>query len=278
MRDPAVVRSHETPSPAVRILLTGHERREASWCWRPRGTPTALLVHTRAGRGVLRAGSGDDEQVVAAGDTVLWAPGVTHDFGTRPGTEPWEIVWAHFRPREHWADSLAWPTVGGGVGRVPAPSQLLRTRVDEALLEMDSQASSALPRATDLAMNALERALLWLDAASPGEQLLDDRVREAVLFVTSHLDEPLDVTAIADAVHLSASRLTHLFTEQLGTSPARFVEQRRMERAQALLESSSMPVGAVARASGFSSQYYFASRFREFAGMTPSEWRQRARR
>lgn len=278
MSDEARSRHVETPSPDVRALLTGHDRRDASWCWRPRGTPTALLVHTRAGRAAVRVGAGEAEQEISAGDTVLWAPGVPHDFGCRPGAQTWELVWVHFRPRDDWPDWLTWPTLRAGVAVIPAPPERLRQRIETALLDMDGFARSALPRGTDLAANALERALLWLDAASAGpHEQLDDRVREAVLFIARHLDDALDVESIAAAVHLSPSRLSHLFTRELGTPPGRFVEQRRMERAQALLESSSLPIRAIADATGFSSPYYFATRFKALTGRTPGDWRRQAR-
>jgi AraC family transcriptional regulator of arabinose operon len=264
----------ETPYAAVDHVLTGHERREGSWCWRPRGTPTPLLIHTRRGRAVLRIAG--DEHALTAGDTVFWAAGAPQDFGSP--AEPWEIVWAHFRPPQARHDWLAWPLLGTGIARIAAPPERLRARIEKALLDMDRYARSAMPRAADFAANALERALLWLDAASPGPRQLDDRVREAVLFVAEHLDRPIGVKAIADAVHLSPSRLAHLFTAQVGTPPARFVEQRRVARAQALLETSSLPVGAIAEAAGFSSQYYFAARFKALTGVTPTEWRRRGRR
>lgn len=274
IRDPAAeFMRPETPHPEVVDLLTGHERREGDWCRRPRGTPTPLLVHTRRGRAVVRAGGA--EHALAAGDTVLWPPDAPQDFGSE---EPWEIVWAHFRPREHWRDWLRWPVLGAGVARVAAPHPRLCARIEAALLEMDGAASSASPRAADFALNALERALLWLAAASPGPQHLDARVHEATLFVGRNLGGPLGVRAIADAVQLSPSRLSHLFNRELGTSPARFVELRRIERAQALLASSALPVGAIAEATGFSSQFYFATRFKALTGATPSEWRVSARR
>ena len=267
----------ETPSPEVRTLLTGRERRFANWCWRPRGTPTALLIHTRGGRAVLRLNDGDDEHALSPGDTVVWAPGARHDFGSRSDAEPWELVWAHFRPRGTWYDWLSWPSLSAGVAWIRAPEQRLRSRIDVALQEMDSYAHSTLHRSSDFAENSLERALLWLDAANPGPQQLDDRVREAVLFVAANLDRPLSVRTVAAAVHLSPSRLAHLFTEQLGTPPARFIEQRRVDRAQALLESSSLSIGAVADATGYSSRYHFAARFKAIAGMSPTDWRRRAR-
>ncbi|MDQ3576206.1 MAG: helix-turn-helix domain-containing protein [Actinomycetota bacterium] len=76
---------------------------------------------------------------------------------------------------------------------------------------------------------------------------------------------------------MSPSRFTHLFSRQVGVSPARFVGQRRMDRAKVLLASTSLPIGAVSEAIGFSSQFYFAARFRAHTGMSPSDWRRRAR-
>ncbi len=209
---------------------------------------------------------------VSAGDTVLWAAGAPQDFGC---VEPWEIVWAHFRPRAHWHDWLKWPVIGAGVTRIAAPPPGMVSRIQAALLEMDESAHGVSPRAHDFALNALERALLWLDAANPGPQQLDDRIHDAVLLVARHLADPISVRAIADAVQLSPSRLSHLFTEQVGISPMRFVELRRIERAQELLESSALSIGAIAEATGFSSQFHFSTRFRAVADMSPTEWRRR---
>jgi AraC family transcriptional regulator of arabinose operon len=260
-----------TPYPEGVDLLTGHERRNGNWCWRPRGTPVPLLIHTRSGRGALRVSDG--EHSIAPGTTVLWAAGASQDFGCYQDEQPWDIVWAHFRPRSHWYSWLTWPMLGPGVASIPLPPRA-RARIDAALLEMDSSAhSSRSPLAADLALNALERALLWLAAANPGPQQLDDRLHDGLLFIASHLDHELSVAAIADSVQLSPSRFSHLFKQQIGISPARFVEMRRIERGQELLESSSLPVGAIAEMTGFSSPFYFATRFRGLTGMSPSDWR-----
>jgi AraC family transcriptional regulator, arabinose operon regulatory protein len=224
---------------------------------------------------MLRADGG--QRTMSPGDTVVWTPGTPHDFGCR-GDVDWELVWAHFRLPEQWHDWLTWPSFAAGIARIPAPPERLRSRIADALLEMDGYARSALYRSGDLAQNALERALLWLDAANPGTQQLDDRIREAVLFVAGNLDQPLTVRGLAEEVHLSPSRFAHVFRTQLGTPPARFIEQRRIERAQGLLESSSLSIGAVARTAGYASQYHFAARFKVIVGMSPSDWRRRARR
>ena len=207
---------------------------------------------------------------------MVWMPGAVQEFGGLAGGDPWEIIWAHYRPRKGWPDSLTWPAMGAGVARITAPSVGQRGRIEQSLLETDTFARSSVHRGMDLALNALERSLLWLDSASPHAHQLDDRIQEAVMFIARHLDHALTVGTIAEEVHLSPSRLAHLFTKQVGTSPARFVELKRIERAQELLESSSLPIRAVAEAAGFSSQFYFATRFRALTGVRPSDWRRPA--
>ena len=267
---------NETPYPSGLDLLTGHETRTANRCWRPRGTPVPLLIHTRAGRAEVRVEGSDQVHEISAGDTVLWSAGAAQDFRCGNKNEPWEIVWVHFRPRSHWKEWLSWAALGPGVSHTPAPQERIRARVDDALLEMVVAANSASLHSHGFALNALERALLWLDTANPGVPYLDDRIHDAVLFIAGNLDRPLGVRVIAEAVSLSPSRLSHLFKEQVGVSPARFTEQRRIERAQGLLESTSLPVAAIAEATGFSSQFYFANRFKVLLGMSPTDWRRRA--
>lgn len=266
----------ETPYPAVERVLTGHERRVTSRCWRPQGTPTPLLIHTRRGRALVRAEGDAGAHVQSPGDTVLWLAGTTQDFSSDTA-EPWEIVWAHFHPREHWHEWFNWPVLGRGIMRIPAPPPRLRARITDALLEMDSFARSGFPRASEFALNALEQALLWLDAANPAPASLAEPVQEAILFISGHLDQRLSVPEIAAAARLSPSRFAHVFKEQVGVSPAQFVEQRRIARARVLLESTSLPIGAVSEAIGYSSQFYFATRFRAHTGMSPSDWRRGSR-
>ena len=66
-----------------------------------------------------------------------------------------------------------------------------------------------------------------------------------------------------------------LFQATYGLSPAAYVSQRRVERAQDLLRATNLTVTEVCHAVGFSSLGSFSSRFRELVGETPSEFQRR---
>ncbi len=73
---------------------------------------------------------------------------------------------------------------------------------------------------------------------------------------------------------VSPRHLARLFGDELSTTPARFVEQARLEHAQQLLLTGA-PVTAVARDSGFGSDETLRRSFRRRLGVTPTAYRDR---
>jgi transcriptional regulator GlxA family with amidase domain len=75
----------------------------------------------------------------------------------------------------------------------------------------------------------------------------------------------------------SGRHLTRMFARELGTTPARYVEQVRVEAARALLEASDVPLDAVARRCGLGSAESLRRSFSRDIGVTPHAYRQRFR-
>lgn len=260
-----------TSAPVVDRILTGHEERRNVACWRPGGTGDWLLIHTLAGAAWLSAAGAT--LAVGPGETVLYRPGTPQDFGTGGDIDSWKLVWAHFEPLPHWLDLLHWPELAPGVHRLEASEPTLRARVEALLLETNRLFGSGLPRAERLAQNALEGALLWLDLQNPERRSLDPRVVAAIDVLATNARTRVSIDELAGLVHLSTSRFAHLFTQETGLSPRRFVERQRIERAKQLLELTSLPVAAVAAEIGFRSPFYFSTRFKLLTGSTPTAFR-----
>lgn len=151
----------------------------------------------------------------------------------------------------------------------------VRDRAERALHEAVAAANGAVRLSQQLSMNALETALLWYDVQNPGGQRLDQRVLRCVEYIESHLHEPFTVSVLARRAALSASRLAHLFREQVGTSVGQYVIDRRMLRAQQLLDLTSRPVAVIARDVGIDDPLYFSTRFRRHVDASPSQYRAR---
>ncbi len=181
-----------------------------------------------------------------------------------------------FSPRAGWANWLDWPELLSGVRLLTL--QLSR---DQPLVDAVEDAGHALRSAGPLrepfAYNALERALLLAYERNPAAEYaqLDPRVKAAVEYMATEYGEPTSVEFLAERAHMSASRFAHLFSEQIGQSPMRYLEHIRMTEAQQRLISTAEPIAEIARAVGFENPYHFSTRFRKHVGRSPRAYRQR---
>lgn len=86
-----------------------------------------------------------------------------------------------------------------------------------------------------------------------------------------------DLAAMAARAGLSVRQLTRLFRQEVGVTPARYVEQVRVEAAQGLLESRDDPLDVVARRAGFGSPETMRRAFLREIGVPPAVYRARFR-
>lgn len=108
---------------------------------------------------------------------------------------------------------------------------------------------------------------------APGDVLV--HLRRARDHADRHYTEALDLDTLAGIAGLSKFHFQRLFKATYGRTPAAYVSERRVERAQDLLRATNLTVTEVCHAVGFSSLGSFSSRFRELVGETPSEFQRR---
>ncbi len=101
------------------------------------------------------------------------------------------------------------------------------------------------------------------------------RLRRARDLMDRDYAEPLDVPALARAVHMSAGHFSRSFRAAFGETPYSYLMTRRIERAKALLRRGDLSVTEVCFAVGCTSLGSFSSRFTELVGETPSAYRAR---
>ena len=89
----------------------------------------------------------------------------------------------------------------------------------------------------------------------------------------NYTDPQLRDVDMARAAGISTVYFRKLFVQKFGMPPMKYVRQRRIERAKALLSSGFYTtISDVATDSGFSSLYYFSKVFRQETSLTPSEF------
>jgi AraC family transcriptional regulator of arabinose operon len=211
---------------------------------------------------------------VEPGQAVAIRPGTPHDYGVDDGG-PTMGVFAAFHARPHWLEWLNWPAVSRGLMHLVIDDPGVLRRVTASLRRAAKLVELPTPLRHDLAMNAVEQALLWCCLANPrgAGSLLDPRVRQAVEYLSNNLAQPISVTRLAAACHVSASHLFPLFREQVGTTPIKFLERQRMARAMKLLRTTNDPIQDIAAAVGIADAFYFSARFKKQVGQSPRAYR-----
>jgi AraC-like DNA-binding protein len=103
------------------------------------------------------------------------------------------------------------------------------------------------------------------------EELLA-HLRRARDLVDREYAEPLDLDGLASAAGVSKYHFLRCFAAAYGKTPAVYVTERRIERAQDLLRATNLTVTEVCLLVGYSSLGSFSAKFRRLVGVSPSAY------
>lgn len=101
----------------------------------------------------------------------------------------------------------------------------------------------------------------------------EDPVTEAMRWSAENLAADLSIDSLAVRAHLSRSSFTRAFRARTGSTVAKWVLAQRLAAARELLETTSLPIDAVAESTGFGGAAVFRQHFGRAFGATPSQYR-----
>jgi len=99
------------------------------------------------------------------------------------------------------------------------------------------------------------------------------RLADAFSYLESHTDRPVSSKELMDATNMSTSTLHRYFQRATGFSPVEFHTHRRIEVACHLIRTSSLSMGEISEATGFSDANYFSRQFRKVMKMSPMQYK-----
>jgi transcriptional regulator GlxA family with amidase domain len=113
-------------------------------------------------------------------------------------------------------------------------------------------------------------ALLELEAKS-------DRIQTALTFAKRNLRQPLSAEDLAAAAHLSPRQFSRVFRAETGQSPAKAVENLRVEASRLLVEQSDLSMDEIAEETGFADTERMRRSFLRAFAQPPQVLRRNAR-
>ncbi len=92
-------------------------------------------------------------------------------------------------------------------------------------------------------------------------------------YIEAHLQQPLTVERLAEALKISPTYLSTLFRKETGVAVSEYIRRQRIDTAKTLLQYTSFSCLEIAEYLCFSSDSHFSRVFREYTGLTPTAYR-----
>lgn len=169
-------------------------------------------------------------------------------------------------------------------GMVSCAKQVVRIRAEmdpNYVLQDDYR---ELLRCEVLKLESRKDLLLWFDTLYENAAIQiqkihstqkNEQMEKAVDYIRNHYDDcSLNVNALAERLNMSASHFSKIFRSFTGMSALEMITRTRMEKAHdMLLGSPGKDIGKIAAEVGYSSNAYFATAFKKYYGVSPSQFR-----
>jgi len=154
----------------------------------------------------------------------------------------------------------------------PALSATLRLIADE--VDCGRPPDSAL---LDLLFGSLDIYVQRIETAHPrpkwGRPIRHRQIERAIELLNRDIDKRWTVERLARAVGLSRPAFARQFQQTLGLSPMKYLTEKRMLLAAAMLFDSDASLAEIARRVGYRSEFAFSRAFKRQFEVCPSEYR-----
>jgi transcriptional regulator GlxA family with amidase domain len=144
-----------------------------------------------------------------------------------------------------------------------------------AMVEMDVGHAAAIAVARDLVVFLKRPGGQSQFSAALALQHSDDRLDRLHSWIAGHLAEDLSVAALAARARMSERTFLRRYSAVMGQTPARAMENMRVEAARQLLATTRLPIKRIAARCGFGSEETMRRSVLRKVGVTPSEYRSR---
>lgn len=106
----------------------------------------------------------------------------------------------------------------------------------------------------------------------------DPQLVQVIHYIRDHAFEPITMNDILHKVPMSRRSLDRRFAKAFGRTPNDEIRRLRINKARRLLAETNMQMQLIAEACGYATYNYLTHVFKQATGITPSEYRKRARR
>ncbi|MGN6180897.1 MAG: helix-turn-helix domain-containing protein [Mucilaginibacter sp.] len=108
---------------------------------------------------------------------------------------------------------------------------------------------------------------------SKNTEPIPSKILEAIRYIQINLKENLTVNYLASRANLHQDYFSRLFVKYTGQRPLAYLHEKRIERAQYLIATTTMSYNEIGEKTGFESVSHFSKIFKKVTSLTPGEYR-----
>jgi len=207
---------------------------------------------------------------------IFTRPGDGHRYRFDPNKNV-RHLFVHFDYEEFRRDDARFDSLLAGSPFLPVSgNSLLPALLGQMVRIADFQLAYWKRRLSVLLSSALEELCASADNAL--EELarpLPLPISQALKYMEDHLEESITIEEIARQSGWSHEHFTRMFVAFVGMSPKRALLERRLRRAELLMQNGRWTVKQIAYRVGFRDEHHFSKMYKRLRGMTASAYIER---
>lgn len=114
----------------------------------------------------------------------------------------------------------------------------------------------------------------FMTTAQPRNWTYDKRLTRVMQHINNNIYSDISIDELADVACVTKHYLIKIFKRSFGLSPLKYINRKKMERAQLMLITDKCSVKEISFALGYSSPTYFCRLFRQITGRSPQDYRE----
>lgn len=104
---------------------------------------------------------------------------------------------------------------------------------------------------------------------------VSQRMAEVFNYINNHLEQRIPVSCLADIMCVSPDHFIRVFKQVSGLTPNKYIQRKRVERAQTLMLSACTDLAEIARRVGVPNLSQFSRLFHQQTGLSPKQYLQK---
>jgi len=239
-------------------------------CSRPKGSPEHILIHCVDGYGIIWIKG--EKFILGANQYILIESSLAHYYEADPNN-PWTIFWLHFSGQNSKSIVIdIQKRIKSKRNSLPFEGTLF-TSFHQICNLLSQGYSREILEYISLTLPQYFANYLYPDIHHQRADSEKEIIDKSIEFLKGQLGNRIELTKIADHVHLSVSHFSKLFKSRTGYSPIAYLNHLKIQKACFLLQFSTKRISIISYDLGFEDQYYFSRLFKEHMGVSPQHYR-----